>query len=312
VRERKRKQPMNALKTKAVITVVCWLILCIAAPAWAGFDIETKLSASDGAAADFFGMSVAISGGTAIVGSRNDDGAGGGSGSAYLYRSVSTVPLDTSAIYAVQDNDSDAVFDDLGDLAVNASFVTRRGIGEGEFSSKNQINRLVAKFALPDAPEFAPVLDSATLRFFLEDIQGTPAGPLSLFHSATDNDLEMLASDYENLSYIDTLLDLIHSTDAQGQFYELDVTDLVLADYAADGANPLSAFRLQINEAVFFEDDQSNRYRLTMPGSVATANHPELVLTFVTAALLVPEPSTLTLTALALLGLLAHGRRCRA
>jgi hypothetical protein len=64
---------------------------------------------------------------------------------------------------------------------------------------------------------------------------------------------------------------------------ELDVTNLVLADYAADADDPLSAFRLQVNEAVFLEDDQSHRYRFTMAG--AAANHPELALTFIDLAL---------------------------
>ena len=44
-----------------------------------------KLLPNDGAAGDFFGISVAISGATAIVGAPYDDDNGGGSGSAYLF-----------------------------------------------------------------------------------------------------------------------------------------------------------------------------------------------------------------------------------
>jgi len=47
---------------------------------------ETKLSASDGAAYDYFGISVAISGDTAIVGAYGDDDNGSSSGSAYIYQ----------------------------------------------------------------------------------------------------------------------------------------------------------------------------------------------------------------------------------
>ncbi len=47
--------------------------------------IETKLTASDAAAGDFFGFSVALSGSAALVGSNWDDDAGTNSGSAYLY-----------------------------------------------------------------------------------------------------------------------------------------------------------------------------------------------------------------------------------
>jgi len=54
------------------------------------FDVGTgnelfKLLASDAAASDSFGWSVAISGNAAIVGAPFDDDAGGGSGSAYLF-----------------------------------------------------------------------------------------------------------------------------------------------------------------------------------------------------------------------------------
>lgn len=44
-----------------------------------------KLTASDGAPSDFFGVSVGISGGTAIVGAHSDDDNGSLSGSAYLF-----------------------------------------------------------------------------------------------------------------------------------------------------------------------------------------------------------------------------------
>ena len=214
------------------------------------------------------------------------------------------IPVPPSAIYSIRDDDSDSVFDDLGDAVVDQSTASRSGIGEIDSAGTNRINRIVAKFLLPEPPVAAPVLDSATLRLFLEDTAGTLAGPVSLLHSVGDNDLDQLVTDYENPSYVDTLLDLVEPTDVAGQFYESDVTDLVLADYAADGFDPLSAFRLQVSEAVFIEDNQHARYRLTMPGG-AFGVRPELVLSFAA----VPEPSTLALAALALFTLLAHGHR---
>ncbi len=51
----------------------------------ADFFPEQKLTASDGAANDYFGFSVAISGDTALVGAVYDDDNGSESGSAYLY-----------------------------------------------------------------------------------------------------------------------------------------------------------------------------------------------------------------------------------
>jgi hypothetical protein len=52
---------------------------------------ETKITASDGAASDWFGLSASIDGDTAIVGAKDDDDAGSKSGSAYVYvRDVTT------------------------------------------------------------------------------------------------------------------------------------------------------------------------------------------------------------------------------
>jgi len=57
------------------------------APAAAIADFEdAKLTASDGAAGDFFGFSVSISGDTALIGAKNDDDSGNESGSAYVLR----------------------------------------------------------------------------------------------------------------------------------------------------------------------------------------------------------------------------------
>ena len=53
----------------------------------ADFFPEQKLTASDGAAGDYFSDSVAISGDTALVGAQYDDDNGVNSGSAYIYGS---------------------------------------------------------------------------------------------------------------------------------------------------------------------------------------------------------------------------------
>jgi hypothetical protein len=46
---------------------------------------QAKLTASDGAAVDVFGLGVAISGDTAIIGASQDDDGGDNSGSAYVF-----------------------------------------------------------------------------------------------------------------------------------------------------------------------------------------------------------------------------------
>jgi hypothetical protein len=57
-----------------------------------GWVQQAKLTAGDGAAFDRFGISVSVSGATAVVGARDDDDAGGGSGSAYVYLAPFTEP----------------------------------------------------------------------------------------------------------------------------------------------------------------------------------------------------------------------------
>jgi RHS repeat-associated protein len=51
---------------------------------------ETRLTASDGGASDYFGISVSIGGGYAIVGAYRDDDGGSDSGSAYLFKREDT------------------------------------------------------------------------------------------------------------------------------------------------------------------------------------------------------------------------------
>ena len=49
---------------------------------------QAKLTASDGAAGDLFGVSVAVNGDTAVIGARSDDDNGTNSGSAYVFNRV--------------------------------------------------------------------------------------------------------------------------------------------------------------------------------------------------------------------------------
>jgi hypothetical protein len=212
-----------------------------------------------------------------------------------------TMSLPPGQSYAVADNDSDLTFDDLGDKTNDRLAAATGFVGEADSEDRNSVTRLVVKFGLANLPDAVGRLESATLRFFLEDIGGVPTGPVSVWHSIDDNDVEQLASDYEDLSYEDTLLDLVKPSDEGQAYYEVDVTEFVVADYAADEKIPQSAFRIQVDTIVFVDDGQEGRYRFAMPG--AEANHPELVLTFI------PEPSTLVLATFGLLGLLIHARQ---
>jgi subtilisin family serine protease len=199
-----------------------------------------------------------------------------------------SISLAPAVIYEVLDN----TFDDLGDQAIDVTTASLASVGEVDRSDLNKISRLIAKFDLPDTPP--GTLVRATLRFAPVNIIGTPAGPVSVSHSQTDNDLDQLAADFEDLSYVDTSQDLLQPGDAINQYFTVDVTSQVLADYAADGLDLMSAFRLQIDEAVFFEDDNHHQYRLSMPNGTFPPFRPQLILTFI------PEPTTLALAGLGL------------
>ena len=69
---------------------------------------KAKLTASDGAASDFFGWSVAINGDRAVVGARGDDDNGSNSGSAYIFREVGGIWEQKAKLTASDGADSDS------------------------------------------------------------------------------------------------------------------------------------------------------------------------------------------------------------
>jgi hypothetical protein len=83
------RNAMCKSKLQAAVFAVVLAIGSPLLPAWASvladFE-EAKLTASDGAAEDHFGNSVAISGDTAVIGAVGDDDNGSFSGSAYVFR----------------------------------------------------------------------------------------------------------------------------------------------------------------------------------------------------------------------------------
>ncbi len=208
------------------------------------------------------------------------------------------------AIYRTRDMDLDGSGDQVERLLgqrVDRPF--KAGVGETDLATGVSLSRLVAKFALPDATNLGTGvrLEQATLRFFyLESLNGMPTESVSVFHSVVDNDTDHLASDYEDATYTDTLLELVQPTDEAENYFEVDVTAFVQSDYQADGVDPLSAFRLQVTSTSVFADGQSMLYEFAISGN--QAHYPELVLTFV------PEPSAI---AMMFVGFIASGVRWR-
>jgi len=102
------------------------------------FDVTTgnqliKLTASDAAANDRFGISVAISGVTAIVGANENDDAGGGSGSAYLFDAAeSPVPVRIASLTAERTNHGVQISWEVLDAADHLGFHVFRDSPSGE------------------------------------------------------------------------------------------------------------------------------------------------------------------------------------
>ena len=90
-------------------------LFAMPATGWATATETAKLTASDGAADDYFGYSVAVEGQTVVVGAYQDDDKGASSGSAYAYYSV-------PAWTAVPDS---------GPGATNATSYTVTGLANG-------------------------------------------------------------------------------------------------------------------------------------------------------------------------------------
>jgi len=208
---------------------------------------------------------------------------------------VSVAPL---AVYTVLDNDGS--FDGAGDATNDKGTAPRASIGEVDREDVDLLSRLIVKF---DLTGVSPIVKDATLRVYVEDIEGTPAGPISVYHDPDRNPGKRRGDEFQDTGFEDTLADLTAPLAAAedgvtGAYYEVDVTDQVLRDYASDPLGAVAAFRLQVDNAMFDEDNLSNRYRLTMPGG---ANPPELVITFI------PEPASLGLAVLGLLCLAGIG-----
>jgi len=89
----RRKGKSIMPSTKVLLSLLILATLAAPAAAVADWVQSHKLTDDDGAARDYFGNSVAISGNTAIVGAVEDDDNGDRSGSAYLFDVASGVQL---------------------------------------------------------------------------------------------------------------------------------------------------------------------------------------------------------------------------
>ncbi len=96
--------------------------------------VETKLLASDGAADDLYGISVAVSASRVVVGSVFDDDLGSNSGSIYIYEDVDTAWIETKILSsdgAIDDQFGNAVDIEEDRIVVGAPFDDDNGSNSG-------------------------------------------------------------------------------------------------------------------------------------------------------------------------------------
>jgi endonuclease/exonuclease/phosphatase family metal-dependent hydrolase len=165
-------------------------------------------------------------------------------------------------------------FDGLGDGVGPIPFEHFNEVGM--IQSGTTLSRQMMKFELPSTMVTEITFESATLRIFVLNLLGTLPEGLSLMHGIDDNDSEVLTSHYE-APYVDTGLDLFVPPDGDRQYYDIDVTEFVRADFESDGSDPWSAFRLEFTDGEQFTG--SNAYRINSFLLEITVN-------------VVPEPAT--------------------
>ena len=119
------------MKRRILVSAVLSLLL-LAALAANVHAAEVKITASDGAADDWFGGSVAISGDYAVVGAYDDDDAGHDSGSAYIFKRDGTAWTEQAKITA-----SDGATTDRfgGSVAISGDYAVVGAYGDYDADS---------------------------------------------------------------------------------------------------------------------------------------------------------------------------------
>ncbi len=179
---------------------------------------------------------------------------------------------------------------DLNGLGDGRGGAIIREIGSSPRESPNGLVKVAArqvlKFQLPVVTQVPTEVESAVLRIAIEEVLGTLPEGLDVTHGLSDNNPIVEVSDYE-APYVDTGLNLLVPPNGAGDFYEIDVTRFVKADYQADGSDPWSAFRLELTNIDPFLE-QTAAY-------IIEASELEVVFK------IVPEPTTSILVTILLL-----------
>ncbi|TWT46804.1 FG-GAP repeat protein [Botrimarina hoheduenensis] len=233
------------------------------------FDVATgaqlaKLTASDAAAEDIFGVSVAINGGVAIVGSPRDDDAGNGSGSAYLFDVATGAQLAklTASDAAAGDRFGNSVALDGGVALVGSYLDDDAGRSSGaaylfDVATGTQLAKLTASDAAAgDRFGQSVALDSgvALVGSPLDDDAGTDSGSAYLFDVATGAQLAKLtASDAAEFDYFGYSVALDNGVALVGSYLDDDAGRESGSAYLFDVATGAQLAKLTASDASFFD-----------------------------------------------------------
>ena len=150
----------------------------------------SKLTAPDGANSDNFGLSVAVSGSTIVVGARYDDDNGGNSGSAYIFDPAGQfVSKLTAPDGAGGDYFGVSVAVDGSKIVVGAHLDDDNGGFEsGSVYIFNTSGQFVSKLTAPDATRkdyfgFSVAVDGSTIvaGAYQDDDNGSNSGSAYVF-----------------------------------------------------------------------------------------------------------------------------------
>jgi hypothetical protein len=117
-----------------VAFILCCLLLACSARAGTAWKQKQKLLASDGAAWDWFGCSVSISGDYAIVGASGNDDRGTDSGSAYIFKWDGTGWVQQQKLTA----SDGAAYDDFGvSVSISGDYAIIGADGDDDWGNKS-------------------------------------------------------------------------------------------------------------------------------------------------------------------------------
>ena len=213
-----------------LLLAVVWP-LAAPAPVWGmTWDQVYKLTASDAAAHDVFGHSVAISGSTAVVGAHLDGDNGLASGSAYVFDVITGNELFKLTA-------SDAAANDLfgvsvavsGDTAViGAQYDDDNGIDSGaayvfDVATGNELFKLTASDGDPNdwfGHSVAVSGNRAIVGVFRDDKNGSSSGAAYVFDVTTGNELFKLTASDAAANHFGQSVALSGNTAVVGSYFD--------------------------------------------------------------------------------------------